>query len=502
MADIKNISENDLTHTLSKEEIEQANKEAAEAFWDRFPEYKPKDGAPKSEEELNDFSIFEKTSREADEILFRLIQEEREKEKEKERKNTSFFDSAPVAPGFKELEDAQRKVNDIYVQLYLTENSAHLGKNVTQIMNNGEIFPEAIHTDEVMDLLCQKYLEYAREQGVPEDILNLMSSQKFSLTQMMEIKFGWEDGLSGEEVSKYANPEFSSRKMVICRYHLLCEKEKDIIQVVDNNNRKDVQKKENPSPKKTEIQQKENEPINNEKSTLVKAEYWNGDKSKPIYKEWSDGYWCKREYDTNGKCTYYEDSKGTVKGKSANVKGNETNGDNKNEPSPESQTAENNKEKDVQERKESVLLCSYKYEHNDGDQIWDDHTEFFKEDSKIKRIYTEGYYGKSSESYVTEDEMLKEMKDASLKAEKEKGQRGGHSIIKELPSDLSSKVPFSESKSEPSSVESQSFKKEDTLEKKSGIDEKISSASKKTKGKSSKKEAPEKQKDTTGKDER
>lgn len=473
MNDIKNVSENDLTHTLSKEEIEQANKEAAEAFWERFPQYKPK-----SEEEQNNFDIFEKTSREADEILFRLIQEEKEKEKERERKFSPVADSAPVASGFKELEDAQRKVNDLYVKLYLTENSAQLGKNVSQIMSNEEISPEATNADEVMDILCQKYLEYAKEQGVPENILNLMSSQKFSLTQMMEIKFGWEDGLSGEEVSKYANPEFSSRKMVICRYHLLCEKEKGITQVVDNNNKNHGQEEKKPSPQKIEGQQKENAPAKNENATLVKAEYWNGDKNKPLYKEWSDGYWTKREYDSNGQCTYYEDSKGTVKGKRVNVKGKETNGENKNEPSPESQLAENNIENDVQEKKEPVLLCSYAYEHNDGDQIWDDHTEFFKENSKFKRIHTEGYYGKTSESYVTEDEMVKEMKDAKQKAEKEKGQRGGHSITKELSYDL---------------IE------ETVPEKKTGIDEKISNAAKKKEEQEPKKKAPAKTKDSSEK---
>jgi len=63
--------------------------------------------------------------------------------------------------------------------------------------------------------------------------------------------------------------------------------------------------------------------INNDMQKEIYREMSNGwwykrefdDKKREIYFEASHGYWCKREFDERGKVIYYENSDGTIRNK-------------------------------------------------------------------------------------------------------------------------------------------------------------------------------------------
>ena len=198
----------------------RAQKEADEAFWAQFGAKKKEQPAQDSEEEKIDFAKLEQEERKANEAAYRFHQKkEEEKVMACARENT---------PGFGELEAEQRKADEIFLKMYIAENSSQLGKDVSKIMND-----EKVYSDDTMKRLCQKYIEYCREQGVPENVLSLMSNPGFSLPQMMQIKFGYEDGLSLDDIASYAKPELEKNQMVISRYNLLTGKNLGVQQTVD-----------------------------------------------------------------------------------------------------------------------------------------------------------------------------------------------------------------------------------------------------------------------------
>lgn len=88
-----------------------------------------------------------------------------------------------------------------------------------------------------------------------------------------------------------------------------------------------------------------------------------------------------------------------------------------------------NKAKTLEELKkeQSVQKCSkkvvaqYRYEHNDGDQIWDERTTFYQlSDGTFQGKYFDGYYGKINIFPVTYDKIVEKMKDVEKQAERRK----------------------------------------------------------------------------------
>ncbi len=57
---------------------------------------------------------------------------------------------------------------------------------------------------------------------------------------------------------------------------------------------------------------------------IVKEEFFNGDKNKPIYREWDNGYWEKAEYNKNGLEIYHENSDGFWERREYNERGDVT----------------------------------------------------------------------------------------------------------------------------------------------------------------------------------
>lgn len=82
------------------------------------------------------------------------------------------------------------------------------------------------------------------------------------------------------------------------------------------------------------------------------------------------------------------------------------------------------------------MIASYEYEHNDGDQIWSDTTEFYKDkdtNTFIKK-YQEGYTGEVSYCNVLLNEIIKDVnkiKDSFKVGSVNK--RGGYSLYKDIP---------------------------------------------------------------------
>ena len=67
------------------------------------------------------------------------------------------------------------------------------------------------------------------------------------------------------------------------------------------------------------------------------------------------------------------------------------------------------KERDTQEGPKKVV-AQYCYEHNDGDQIWEDRTTFYKRnDGTFQGEYFDGYYGKINIFPVTYDKIVEKM---------------------------------------------------------------------------------------------
>lgn len=79
------------------------------------------------------------------------------------------------------------------------------------------------------------------------------------------------------------------------------------------------------------------------------------------------------------------------------------------------------------------IFASFVYEHNDGDQIWSDATTYYKKgDGTYIVKYKEGYYGKTSFSEISLEDIIKEMQHVRDEVERKKKSRikGGYSIFK------------------------------------------------------------------------
>lgn len=79
-------------------------------------------------------------------------------------------------------------------------------------------------------------------------------------------------------------------------------------------------------------------------------------------------------------------------------------------------------------------IAIYEYEHNDGDQIWSDYFCFYQNDNgTYRKVRRDGYYGKETETIVSEDDVLKEMESVHEKIQNwPKDVRGGFRFIKEF----------------------------------------------------------------------
>lgn len=78
------------------------------------------------------------------------------------------------------------------------------------------------------------------------------------------------------------------------------------------------------------------------------------------------------------------------------------------------------KEHDTKEGSKKVV-AQYRYEHNDGDQIWEDRTTFYKRnDGTFQGKYFDGYYGKINIFPVTYDKIVEKMRDVEKQAERRK----------------------------------------------------------------------------------
>lgn len=82
------------------------------------------------------------------------------------------------------------------------------------------------------------------------------------------------------------------------------------------------------------------------------------------------------------------------------------------------------------------MIASYEYEYNDGDQIWSDTTEFYKDKdtNTFVKKYQEGYTGEVSYCNVLLNEIIKDVnkiKDSFKVGSVNK--RGGYSLYKDIP---------------------------------------------------------------------
>lgn len=87
------------------------------------------------------------------------------------------------------------------------------------------------------------------------------------------------------------------------------------------------------------------------------------------------------------------------------------------------------------------MIASYEYEHNDGDQIWSDTTEFYKDKdtNTFVKKYQEGYTGEISYCSVLLDDIIKDInrikEEVKIKESFEVGdvyRRGGYSLYKDI----------------------------------------------------------------------
>lgn len=79
------------------------------------------------------------------------------------------------------------------------------------------------------------------------------------------------------------------------------------------------------------------------------------------------------------------------------------------------------KEQDTKECSKKVV-AKYSFEHNDGDQIWEDRTTYCQlNDGTFQKEYYDGYYDETRISPITYNEIVKKMcyveKEAKLKQE-------------------------------------------------------------------------------------
>lgn len=68
--------------------------------------------------------------------------------------------------------------------------------------------------------------------------------------------------------------------------------------------------------------------------------------------------------------------------------------------------------------KTAKLIAAFEYEHNDGDQIWTDTTEYYKKDNSYESKYTDGYYGEKTTRPVTLDFIKMRMDEIQKEVEK------------------------------------------------------------------------------------
>lgn len=102
----------------------------------------------------------------------------------------------------------------------------------------------------------------------------------------------------------------------------------------------------------------------------------------------------------------------------------------------------------IGEGKERIVVASFKYEHDDGDQSWSYTTTYYKNaDGTFEKKYEDGYYGETSITSVTEEEIINEMRKIKQEVQKEvqkrkeaiamfghtcSSARSGYAIIKDL----------------------------------------------------------------------
>lgn len=99
-------------------------------------------------------------------------------------------------------------------------------------------------------------------------------------------------------------------------------------------------------------------------------------------------------------------------------------------------------------KKEKVVVASFEYEHDDGDQIWSDVTTYYQNtDGTFEKKYEEGYYDETSIVSVSEEEIINKMNEIKHEVEKRKEAiamygyshpftRGGYTITKDLTEEL------------------------------------------------------------------
>lgn len=112
-------------------------------------------------------------------------------------------------------------------------------------------------------------------------------------------------------------------------------------------------------------------------------------------------------------------------------------------------------------KKEKVVVASFEYEHDDGDQIWSDVTTYYQNtDGTFEKKYEDGYYDETSIVSVSEEEIINKMNEIKHEVEKRKEAiamygyshpftRGGYTITK----DLTEELKIEENKKEDSFVE-------------------------------------------------
>lgn len=83
---------------------------------------------------------------------------------------------------------------------------------------------------------------------------------------------------------------------------------------------------------------------------------------------------------------------------------------------------EQNTKKEHDTRKCSKkVIAQYSYEHNDGDQIWDERTTYYQlANGNFQKEYYEGYYDKTNISPATYNEIVERMRDVEKQAERRK----------------------------------------------------------------------------------
>lgn len=95
----------------------------------------------------------------------------------------------------------------------------------------------------------------------------------------------------------------------------------------------------------------------------------------------------------------------------------------------------------------SEKIACYEFEHNDGDQIWTDCTEFYKNaDGTYKKVFTDGWNGSKSECTVSLDDIRQMVN--KCKSSEMYYRRGGYTILQDLKLSMSTFMGVQLSKEE------------------------------------------------------